>query len=144
VEFALQNARDVFVRRPDCASLWVVPANAISSLTAEELEHGGLQESTSHEIERETYFVFEKRDHIGSHEYAGSVEATSPEDALQQAVQGDSQVLVWWVVPERSVASTNDDEAPSLFEPARGKLYRTQAFYHTTTLMRKLREKGTR
>jgi ring-1,2-phenylacetyl-CoA epoxidase subunit PaaB len=144
VELALQNARDVFVRRPDCASLWVVPAHAISSLTAEELAQGGLPDDAGSPIERETYFAFVKRVHIGSHEYAGSVEADSPEDAMQQAVEAESDVLVWWVVPEHSVATTSDEDAPSLFEPARSKRYRTPAFYHTTTLMRKLREKGNR
>src|SRR5262245_16462431 len=39
-ELALQNARDVFVRRPDCYSLWVAPASAIRSWTAEELAAG--------------------------------------------------------------------------------------------------------
>ncbi len=40
-EMALQNARDVFARRPDCVSLWVVPAAEIQSLTADELERIG-------------------------------------------------------------------------------------------------------
>jgi ring-1,2-phenylacetyl-CoA epoxidase subunit PaaB len=37
-EMALQNARDVFVRRPECVSLWVVPAEMIFAKTAQELE----------------------------------------------------------------------------------------------------------
>jgi ring-1,2-phenylacetyl-CoA epoxidase subunit PaaB len=36
-EIALQNARDVFVRRPDSHSLWVAPADQILSRTAEEV-----------------------------------------------------------------------------------------------------------
>ena len=37
-ELALQNARDVFVRRPSAVSLWVVPANSILMVTREEME----------------------------------------------------------------------------------------------------------
>ncbi len=36
-ELALLNARDVFARRPDCVSMWIVPAEAIHVLTAENL-----------------------------------------------------------------------------------------------------------
>lgn len=36
-EMALMNARDVFVRRPTCYSLWVVPAEAIFAMTDQEL-----------------------------------------------------------------------------------------------------------
>lgn len=144
VELALQNARDVFARRPDSTSLWVVPVNAICALTAEELTLQGFPERVGAEIERETYFTFVKRLHNGSHEFAGKLEATSPEEALRQAAEAESEALVWWVVPERSVASTSAEDAPSLFSSAQSKPYRTQAFYRTATLMRKLREKGDR
>src|SRR5690606_36949825 len=36
-ELALQNARDVFVRRPQTVTLWVVPADRILMKTREEL-----------------------------------------------------------------------------------------------------------
>lgn len=142
VELALQNARDVFARRPDSASIWVVPFNAICSFTAEELELQGLPEPAGTEIEREIYFSFVKRVHNGSHEFAGTLEASSPEEALRLATEAENDALVWWVVPERSVVRTSTEDAPSLFSSARSKPYRTQSFYRTTTLMRKLREKA--
>lgn len=144
VEFALQNARDVFGRRPDCSSLWAVRADQITSLTADELGAEDRPEAKPESSDLEDYLVFVKRTHVGSHEYAGQVEAGSPLVALEQAIESQPRGLVWWVVPERSVARTEADEAASLFDPAKGKLYRDQAFYHTTTLMRKLREKVSR
>jgi ring-1,2-phenylacetyl-CoA epoxidase subunit PaaB len=54
-ELALQNARDVFARRPSCHSLWVVPAEVIEewgSGGAEEQRGGGDWETKRLEIER--------------------------------------------------------------------------------------------
>ena len=46
-EIALQNARDVFVRRPQTVSLWVVPAEQILARTQEELEEDDAREPTA-------------------------------------------------------------------------------------------------
>ncbi len=139
-EMALQNARDVFVRRPDCVSLWVARAGDIQSLTAEELESAGLPEPTDGSLG--TYQVFLKKSQVGSHEHAGSVQATSAAGALAAATDEfeKEDVLVWWVVPEALIVRTEPDEIDSLFQPAATKLYRDPAFYHTVTLMRRLRE----
>ncbi len=140
-EMALQNARDVFVRRPECVSLWVVPAAEIHSITADELERTGLPESKSENGAAEIYQVFLKEAQIGSHGYVGSVQAASPADALAAAVDsyGTQGGMVWWVVPDTSIVRTDPDEIESLFQPAASKLYRNQSFYHTVTLMRRLR-----
>ncbi|MGH2626714.1 MAG: hypothetical protein ACRDHY_08705, partial [Anaerolineales bacterium] len=47
--------------------------------------------------------------------------------------------LVWWVVPSRLFAESVAEDRPGMFEGARDKLYRDQAFYHTDTLMRQIR-----
>ena len=142
-EMALQNARDVFVRRPECVSLWVVPAAEIHSITTDELERTGLPESKSENGAAEIYQVFLKKSHSSSHGHVGSVKAASPADALAAAVgsYGSEGGIVWWVVPEPSIVRTDPDEIESLFRPAASKLYRNQSFYHTVTLMRRLREK---
>ena len=142
-EMALQNARDVFVRRPECVSLWVVPAAEIHSITADELERIGLPEPTDEDGAKETYQVFLKELQIGSHEHVGSVQAASPRNALAAAVgdYGKPGGIVWWVMPDAAIVRTDPDEIDSLFQPAAGKLYRNQSFYHTVTLMRRLREK---
>ncbi len=140
-ELAIQNARDVFVRRPDCVSLWVVPADQIFSLTAEEISRSGLPPAPAAEGGLQRYLVFIKRTQVGSHEHAGAVSATSGQAALAEAVStfGKADGLVWWVVPERLVNRTEADQIGSLFGPAKDKPYRDQAFYHTTTLMRQIR-----
>src|SRR5690348_12991409 len=70
-EMAIMNARDVFVRRPACVSLWVVPAGAIFAKTAEELaENSGLLngfEDQSKICER--YCVFQKASQKGTYEH---------------------------------------------------------------------------
>lgn len=141
-EMAVQNARDVFARRPECVSLWVVPATEIHSITADELERMGLPESKSRRGAAKTYQVFLKETQIGSHSHAGSVQAASPADALAVAVDeyGKQGGIVWWVVLDTSVVRTDPDEIDSLFQPATSKLFRNQSFYHTMTLMRRLRE----
>ncbi|MGH2621175.1 MAG: phenylacetic acid degradation protein [Anaerolineales bacterium] len=140
-ELALQNARDVFVRRPDCVSLWVVPADNIFSLTAEELSRSGLPPAPAAEWELQRYLVFIKRSQAGSHEHAGAVSAGSGPAALGEAVRSFGMVdaLVWWVVTESLIERTEAAEVGSLFGPAKDKPYREQAFYHTTTLMRQIR-----
>ncbi len=142
-EMALQNARDVFARRPECVSLWVVPAAEIHSLTADELERIGLPEPETENGTAETYQVFLKQTQIGSHGHVGSVEAASPSHALALAVTayGKQGGIVWWVAPESSIARTAPDEIDSLFQPGASKPYRSQSFYHTVTLMRHIREK---
>ena len=141
-EMALQNARDVFARRPECVSLWVVPAAEIHSLTADELERIGLPELETEKRTAETYQVFLKQTQIGSHGHVGSVEAASPSHALALAISkyGKQGGIVWWVVPDASIARTAPDEIDSLFQPAASKPYRSQSFYHTVTLMRRVRE----
>src|SRR5687767_5281178 len=70
-EIAMLNARDVFVRRPECVSLWIVRTTHIYALTAEELEEkpaislsprdGDKSSSASSSIE--PYYVFQKIGH---------------------------------------------------------------------------------
>ena len=142
-EMALQNARDVFARRPECVSLWVVPAAEIHSLTADELERVGLPEPETESGSAETYQVFLKQTQIGSHGHVGSVEAALSSHALVLAITeyGKQSGIVWWVAPDTSIARTALDEIDSLFQPGASKPYRSQSFYHTVTLMRRVREK---
>ena len=138
-EIALQNARDVFVRRPECASLWVAPESNITSRTAEELASDPPLESAARGAP-ETYLVFTKTHPRGSHVYAGSVRAPSPMEAIRTArdQHSASPVWVWWVVPDRVVTRSAPEDSAMLFEAALDKPYRDQAFYHTDTLMREI------
>jgi ring-1,2-phenylacetyl-CoA epoxidase subunit PaaB len=167
-ELALQNGRDVFVRRPECASLWVVPVEAIFSRTAQELEVessrtngeqiiAGEQSIAGEEIiaaqvgssqgkrrknSEEAYYVFHKTRQIGTQTLAGQVQASSPEAALQQAIgqySGRQPALVWWVFPARCVTASQPLEADSFFSPALDKPFRMATDFHTLTAMRAIK-----
>ena len=136
-ELALLNARDVFARRPDCHGLWAFRAEAISSRSAEEALSPA--EGTK-PAPRERYLVFGKLGHKGVHTFLGAVEAALPDEAIGQARTLYGQgVVLWWVAPERSRLASAADDAGPMFDPAKGKPFRDQAFYPVETLMRQLR-----
>ncbi len=141
-ELALQNARDVFVRRPDCHSLWIVPAAAVFSRTAEQLAVQPPAAASAGSAE--TYEVFQKLTQRQSEVFVshlGRVEAASPIDALRlaQSAFGDSPGFVWWLVPTRTISRSDPGDEPSWFEPAREKSYRHAADYPVLTQMRAIK-----
>jgi ring-1,2-phenylacetyl-CoA epoxidase subunit PaaB len=146
-ELALQNARDVFVRRPDCASLWVVPAGAVFSRSAEQLTAEAAAPARPETGEVETYEVFEKQSQRQSEAFVsrlGEIAARSPADALRQAQQvfAETPGFVWWIVPSRAITRSEAVDAPSWFEPAREKTYRQPGDYPVLTLMRAVKSSG--
>lgn len=136
-EIALLMARDVFVRRPKCYSLWVAPAEAILSMTQEELAtQEGAQGEVSADTPPVTYQVFRKttqRRAMTFVDHVGSVPAGSPTEALRQAIAqfSDGAAWVWWIVPEAVIARSQADDVTSWFEPANTKTYRHQSAYGT-------------
>ncbi len=145
-EIAMQNARDVFVRRPQTYSLWVAPAEAIFSRTAQQIEREGLPaaaESPAHGA-TQRYLVFRKTSQRRAMTYVvhcGEVVASSAGDALRQAVKrysGDGPVYVWWLLPADVIVASGDDEVGSMFQPAHDKSYRMPTAYRTQTMMREL------
>lgn len=149
-EIALQNARDVFVRRPQTHRLWVVPANVILSRTAEQLADEDLQSPPSSEQPvsdvKKRFYVFRKTSQRRSMTFvaqAGEVHAPSADVALRRALQewaDGKPTFVWWIVPADAVVAFSDEDAARLFEPAQNKRYRMPTEYHTQTMMRQLRE----
>jgi len=136
-EMALQNARDVFVRRPNCNSLWVVPAEAIFARSIEEIQSGIELDDVpaDTDAEAESYYVFQKtsqRRSLTYVTYAGEVIAHKPEEALEKAITkfGEGKTYVWWVCPKSSVLSSGEEENASLFAPATDKKYRMPQSYH--------------
>ena len=141
-ELALQNARDVFVRRPECFNLWVVPVSAIHSKTAQELSSWEATE-TAGESATEAYYVFCKRKPAGTQTLAGMIEANSPAQAMQRGVAHYGRrapALVWWVLPARAVTSSDPQDVDSLFTPALEKLFRLATDFHTHSTMRSIRK----
>jgi ring-1,2-phenylacetyl-CoA epoxidase subunit PaaB len=74
-DLALLNARDVFVRRPECTSLWVAPAEAVCGGTAEQLATGQVVPSAGENGAAEEYLVFAKLEQRGTLTHTGQVRA---------------------------------------------------------------------
>lgn len=148
-EIALQNARDVFVRRPQTHRLWVAPATEILSRTAEELAQENWQSPADDETaaSENRYYIFRKTSQRRSMTFvtlSGEVRAASREAALRLALQrygDDEQTFVWWIVPAEAIIATSDEDVPSMFEPAHDKGYRMPTEYHTQTMMREMQER---
>ena len=139
-EIALQMARDVFVRRPTCIDLWVAPSDAVFHRSGQELDDPAWRDGTPTETHG-PFRVFAKTTHAGTHTYLGTVEADDPAAALERAREtfDDVVALVWWIVPYAAFTETEPADAESLFAPAKDKVYRDQADYHTVSLMRDIR-----
>jgi ring-1,2-phenylacetyl-CoA epoxidase subunit PaaB len=142
-EMALFNGRDVFVRRPDCHEMWVVPAEAIFSKTREELETWQPPEKNAGaEQPAQTYFAFCKPRSAGTQTYQGTVEAGTPEQALLQALEKFSQTpppFAWWVFPAARVVRSSPEDKESFFAPASEKTFRLSTDFHTHSAMRQLK-----
>ncbi len=144
-EMALQNARDVFVRRPECFSLWVVPANKILSRTAEELADPDLRGLPDLEgLASETFLIFQKQSQRQGDTfvtYTCAVQAATAEAALHQALQASTNqpVFVWWVIPQSAITASDPADAEPLFAPARDKPFRLPKNYHVQTQMREVK-----
>ena len=142
-EMALENARDVFVRRPNCLSLWVAPSDQIFTKTVEELAADNSWRNAPTGTS-ETYFIFNKQGQRNAETFVshiGEVEASSPQEALSKALEkfSNENIFVWWVCPSRAITRSEDADAASMFQPARDKEYRQPNFYRVVTLMHEIK-----
>ena len=146
-EFALLNARDVFVRRPACINLWVVPATAIYALTEQEIADVSNWSAgdpdrllTESDQAEESYLVFQKRNQRRSMtyvEHVGMVAAANPQQAMSAAIAtfNDAPSTVWWVCPEGLVLRSSDEDVEAMFAPAGDKAYRMPQHYRVLQQM---------
>lgn len=145
-EMALMNARDVFVRRPTCVSLWLVPAAVVFSRTAEELaEKPVLDKNTEADnAATQIYIVFQKATHKAGYNYAGKVNASTPSQALAIAFETFTlrTARAWWVFPEQLMTRSTAEDIEALFAPASSKDFRDQAFYHTVAAMQQIKTRS--
>lgn len=143
-EMALQNARDVFVRRPQTLRLWVVPARQIFTRTRQQLEEDPAwrDEIVTEDVPPKQYHVFHKTSQRRSMNFvvhAGEVEAATPVEALAKAVdQFGDDAYVWWIVPADAVVANDDEDAGPMFAPAHDKAFRMPTEYRTRTMMRQV------
>lgn len=144
-DMALLNARDVFVRRPECSALWVVPANAITTQTLEEQQERPTSlPDTSSPVQ--TFHLFAKTRHTGAQTYAATFEAHSPQEALligRSNFPSNHPPLALWVFPVSEVIENDPSDRSSFFEPARDKPFRLSTDFHTVSAMRAIRRKLT-
>jgi ring-1,2-phenylacetyl-CoA epoxidase subunit PaaB len=147
-EMALLNARDVFVRRPECVSLWVVRADRVYAVTAEELEDKPDRFANLDLIGETTepYYVFQKIGPRGLHTHVGEVSARNAEEAMKLALDQYAQknVSVWWVFPSRIVRKSTPEDILAMFAIAETKLYRDQGQYHTVAALRRIKDQKER
>jgi ring-1,2-phenylacetyl-CoA epoxidase subunit PaaB len=136
-ELALLNARDVFVRRPSCVSLWIAPASAVLARTAQEIAEHPLPATDSPSFNPASFKVFLKLTQKGLHSYVGEVKASTAIDALKIAITtyAERAPLVWWVIPAEAVSCTGAEDIEALFSPATHKDYRDQSFFHTVAAL---------
>jgi ring-1,2-phenylacetyl-CoA epoxidase subunit PaaB len=140
-EMALQIARDVFVRRPDCYSLWVAPAEEVMTRTGESwLENQEEPHQSSGERE---FLIFARPNQRDPHLFQRRINAADAELALRTFYSGDPEVarLGVWAVPADSINASQADDEEAWFRPAEKKAYRHGSFYHPDQLLRELRSK---
>jgi ring-1,2-phenylacetyl-CoA epoxidase subunit PaaB len=143
IDLALMNARDVFVRRPQCTSLWVVPAEDITARTHQELAAESMDEALPEVEEQICYDVFAKHKPAGTHVWAGEVLASTPGFAIRKALsqlEGLKKAQVIWVCRADAVHKSTEAEAESLFSQADDKPFRMATDFHTVTAMRRIRK----
>ncbi len=142
-EHALHNAKNVFVRRPAAVSLWVAPAAAIFSRSAEELENQPLDPTANGHEQR--YLVFRKASNRRSMtfmDHIGETSAPNGESALAQAIDqfDDKPGLAWWVIPAEAITASEEDVAEAWFAPAATKTYKQQSQYGFVSKLREGRK----
>ena len=142
-EMAVLYARDVFSRRPDRLAMWVVRDKHIYSKTREELADRLDEASQEQGGSIQKYFVFQKKSQRGVCTFVGNVQASSPEAALAVARHeyANENALVWWIVADANLVSTDDSEREALFDSAVEKPYRHERHYPVHTMMREIRRR---
>jgi ring-1,2-phenylacetyl-CoA epoxidase subunit PaaB len=150
-ELALLNARDVFVRRPECVGLWLAPAGSVIPCTAQELvAHGGRVVGEAgaaiQSLVGVPVHVFAKLDPKGTLVHLGEMAAPADEPGLWQGVarMAGRSPLVVWLVPSDAISRNEPEQAESLFSPASDKPFRDQAYYRVYTALRRLRQESDR
>jgi ring-1,2-phenylacetyl-CoA epoxidase subunit PaaB len=134
-EHALLTARNVFVRRPQAVSLWVVPADQIFAVSREAwpAHPDGAGPAAAPAVPSQ-YAIFGKvsqRRAMTFVDYLGQVEAATPQQAWQVAMAtfAEPPVLAWWVVPSAAIIRSEPEVVESWFAPAATKTYKQQSAY---------------
>ncbi len=150
-EMAILNARDVFSRRPQRLSMWLVRDIHIFSKTRAELtgfmaEQGARAADEKSAADEQEFYVFRKRGARGVCTFVGLVRARSNRAALRAALDRypDSQATLWWIVAQQDLIRTRAEDTDELFRSASDKPFRHESHYPVRTLMREVRSQQKR
>jgi 1,2-phenylacetyl-CoA epoxidase PaaB subunit len=136
---ALQIARDVFVRRPECFSLWVAPADQILARSGEQWDEAAREPEATDQTQQ--FLLFARPNQRDSHRYQQTIEAISAEEALTRfhELKPELARLGVWAVPREQIHGSEVGDEAAWFEPARLKAFRHGSFYHPDQLLRRLK-----
>lgn len=140
LEMAMTNARDVYTRRKEGISIWVIPSDEIfawnfdgETINAEQVyEHPQIEEQTEGTDDAKQWEVFFRTKQGLSHKHVGSSTTDNATDAIKQAIEnyGDSiKITNVWVVPSTKINASDPAESESFYDPAENKLFRHATFY---------------
>jgi 1,2-phenylacetyl-CoA epoxidase PaaB subunit len=137
---ALQIARDVFVRRPECFSLWVAPADRILARSGEQWDEV-IQESAESDS-TQSFLLFARPNQRESYQVQREIKAGSADEALDRFHEADPKLarLGVWAVPLEHIHRSEIGDAAAWFQPAHSKAFRHGSFYHPDQLLRRLRK----
>lgn len=152
-EMALRNARDLYTRRQEGVSLWVIPSRTITAWSPDESDssanpatdnvyrHPSFDKATTADeetapgtgAERASLFEVFVRSRRGlAHTHVGSLQAPDAETALRNAralYARRQQGVSVWVVSSTTITASLPGDKDSFFSPASDKLYRYPTFY---------------
>jgi hypothetical protein len=76
--------------------------------------------------------------------HVGEIVAHSPIGAMRQAIAtaGEKKTYIWWVVPEKRIIKSNEQDIASHYDPAREKMYRMPQDYRVLKEMLEYRSAG--
>lgn len=121
---ALLLARDIYFRRQEGVSLWVVPSDSLD-------ENGEPPSAGESATESQQYEVFLQLKPGLDHLHVASLLAASASQALQRAERafGEFPPGAVWALPSAALSCSEPDEREMLFEPMAGKTYRLPTFF---------------
>lgn len=147
-EMAMLNARNVFVRRPSAVSLMVVPAEAIFTITREEIAQNRNWWIETGEVKGglRPFLIFTKTNQRRSMtyvKYSETIHALTAKGAVLTSVKNSmfdtDSIWVWWSIPQSAITYSQPTDIPSHFAPANDKTYRQQNQYGFVSPSRKRR-----
>lgn len=129
-EEALQLARDVYTRRVEGTSLWVVPTAEVVAWEPEAAE----ADRSADEVDAEprSWEVFVRHRRGLAHLHAGSLWARGAGEALwraREALVPDREGVSVWAFPSAAISAADPDDVDAFFEPFSWKRYRLATYY---------------